>query len=73
MSVFKVRYETLGGHTHCRLFAAADDKATWASCGDFTVRNDELESLKYVMAGVTFEDFTPKAATETRLTGRWMK
>lgn len=52
--IFKIRYEELGGHTHCRLFAAKQPNMTWACCGDFIVRNEEFDDLRLAMSGVSF-------------------
>lgn len=52
--IFKIHYEKLGGHTHCALFSAKQSNMTYAKCGEFCIRNEELEDLKYAMAGVSF-------------------
>lgn len=57
--IFKIRHEQRGGHIHCRLFAAKATNMTYATCGDFTVREEEFEDLQRVMAGVFFEDAKP--------------
>ena len=54
--VFKIKYNVAGGHTHCSLFAAKEENQTFAKCGDFTVRNEEFEPLKFAMSGVYFEE-----------------
>lgn len=39
--VFRMRFETLGGHVHCALFVAKNSEATFAKCGDFVVSRGE--------------------------------
>jgi hypothetical protein len=59
--IFRIRYETLGGHTHCALFSARQPNTTFAKCGEFCVRNEEFEDLRIVMPGVQFlEKDAPK-------------
>lgn len=43
-TLFRFRYEELGGHTHVRVFAGAN-KAALAKCGDLVFRNDEWSDL----------------------------
>lgn len=52
--IFRIRYETLGAHTHCALFSARQQNLTFAKCGEFCVRNEEFEDLRLAMAGVQF-------------------
>lgn len=53
-AVFKLRYEELGGHTHCSLFSALRPDATYAKCGDFVIRNEEFVALRQALSGVEF-------------------
>ena len=54
--IFKIRYEKAGGHLHCKLFAAKSPNMTYACCGDFCIREDELTDLERAMSGVFFEE-----------------
>ncbi len=54
--IYKIKYETLGGHVHCALFTAKQSNMTWANCGDFVVNVEGLEDLKLSMSGVEFYD-----------------
>lgn len=54
--IFKVKHEKLGGHIHCALFAAKQPNMTYAKCGDFCVREEELADLQLAMSGVAFEE-----------------
>lgn len=54
MSVFKVRWEKAGGHVHCTLFCSKSPNMTYANCGTFCVRLDELEDLERAMSGCQF-------------------
>ena len=54
--VFKIRYEKAGGHLHCSLFAAKAPNMTYANCGDFCIREEELADLERAMSGVAFEE-----------------
>lgn len=42
---WKIRYDIAGGHVHCSLFCAKGRHMTYAKCGDFVVRQEELDSL----------------------------
>ncbi len=57
MSVFKIKYLSVpnGGHVYCRLFAAESQNATYAGCGNFTIRKSEFGALQKAMSGVSFE------------------
>lgn len=59
--VFKIRHEQRGGHVWCRLFAAKAPNMTYASCGEFCVRAEELPDLERAMSGVAFEKQEPIA------------
>jgi len=55
MSVFRVRWQQLGGHVHCRLFCAKHPNQTYAKCGEFVVREgEEFESLRAQFSGAHF-------------------
>ncbi len=41
MKVFKVRYEKLGGHYHCRIFSGGGLNQTYARIGDITMDEDD--------------------------------
>lgn len=51
---FRVRYSVRGAHTHCALFAAPHSNATYAKCGDFTLRNEEFVALTIAFNGAEF-------------------
>lgn len=53
MTVFRVRYQTLGGHVHCRVFAAPSPD-TFAKIGDLVVRVDEFAQLRIALPMVEF-------------------
>lgn len=53
--IWRIRYRRYGGHIHCRLFAKARNQ-TFAGCGNFTVREEEFDSLQHTMPGVEFID-----------------
>jgi hypothetical protein len=57
--VFKVRHHKAGSHVHCSLFVAKAENQTYAKCGDFTIRDDELNALRVAMLGVAFEERNP--------------
>ena len=40
MTIFRFRFEELGGHTHVRLFAGTGP-GSLGKCGDLVFRNDE--------------------------------
>jgi len=52
--IFRVRYDTKGGHVHCRLFSAKRPNTTWMKCGEFTLRTDEFLECVEAMNGVEF-------------------
>lgn len=54
--IWKIRYHTLGGHTHCRLFVAKQPNMTFAMCGEFAIDRDTLDDLQLAMSGVRFEE-----------------
>jgi hypothetical protein len=53
--VFKLRFRKLGGHYHCRLFAAKSPNMTYAKCGDLTFAEDDWSDVQIAMSGVNFQ------------------
>lgn len=51
--IFRLLYETAGGHVHCRLFAGSHDGAL-GKCGDITMRVEEFAIFR---AAATFIQF----------------
>ncbi len=51
--IFRLYYETRGGHVHCRLFAGKGEGAL-GKCGDITMRVDEFALFQ---AAATFIQF----------------
>lgn len=59
MIEWRVRYEVLGDHVHCRLFCAPLADRTFAFCGKFVVGTNEFEDLQCAFPGAEFiEDKT---------------
>lgn len=54
MMAWRIRYEIFGGHAHCKLFSAPLGNRTFALCGDFVVRTEELEDLQNAFPGAEF-------------------
>lgn len=54
--VFLIKHVKRGGHIHCALFAAKQTNQTFAKCGDFTIREEEFDSMRGAMSGVSFRD-----------------
>jgi hypothetical protein len=46
--LFRFRYETLGGHTHVRLFAGKGTLSL-GNCGTLVFRNEEWKAFKAVI------------------------
>jgi hypothetical protein len=59
---FKIRWKKMGAHIHCRLFVAKSPNMTYAGCGDFFIREEELPSLEMAMSGVAFYETEDVAA-----------
>jgi hypothetical protein len=61
--IIRLRYLTLGGHTHVRVFAGPREGAV-SKCGDLVFRNDEwLEfraRLRGVEARLEDDDYPPR-------------
>ena len=56
MNVFKVLFETQGGHVHCSLFCAPRPDHTYAKCGDFVVRRGpEFVDLMWAFKNAAFQ------------------
>jgi hypothetical protein len=52
---WRVRFEIMGGHVHCRLFCAPAANETAAKCGEFVVRKGaEFVSLMQSFQGAAF-------------------
>jgi hypothetical protein len=51
--IFRLYYETSGGHVHCRFFAGPHEGAL-GKCGDLTMR---VEGFKWFRAAATFIQF----------------
>lgn len=54
MMAWRIRYEVMGDHVHCRLFCAPAGNRTFAVCGEFVVRTQELPDLQQAFAGAEF-------------------
>lgn len=54
MMNWRIRYEVLGGHVHCKLFCAPMANRTFALCGEFVVGTAELEDLQNAFPGAEF-------------------
>lgn len=52
MTRFRIRYDTHGGHTHCRLFSMTSGQPALA--GKFILRNAEFEELRRQWTSVEF-------------------
>ncbi len=52
--IFRIYHETIGGHTHCALFAGKHD---WAlgKCGEFCMRNEEFEAFRAQALFINFQ------------------
>lgn len=60
--LFRLRYDVLGGHVHCRLFQAADRSQTWALTGDLTFDEAGWAAFATVLSD-RIEMVTPSMAT----------
>lgn len=54
MMSWRIRYEVMGAHVHCRLFRAPLANRTYALCGEFVVGTEEFEDLKNACPGAEF-------------------
>lgn len=55
MSFFRIRFELLGAHVHCRLFVASSLNQAFATCGTFVVnQGEEFRSLLSSFSGAQF-------------------
>jgi len=52
--VFRLRYQLLGGHYHCRLFSAQSRNHTFARLGELTVAEYEWVAFQEALKGVEF-------------------
>ena len=50
--VLRLRYRTLGGHVHCRLFTAAHPDMTFAKSGDLVFAIDEWADVRALLVPV---------------------
>lgn len=66
-TIFLVKYETIGGHTHCEFFSAQRPGATWAKSGNFVLRNEDMPDLRKAMLHiyVMFEEVKSFPVTTT--------
>ena len=55
MTHFRLRFERLGIHVHCRLFAGPRREATHGKCGDITMRDDEFTDFRDLVKSSEFE------------------
>ena len=53
-TVLRVRYRTLGGHVHCRVFTAATRTGTFTNCGTLVFTVDEFPTVMTLMRGAEF-------------------
>lgn len=51
-----MKYKVLGGHVHCRVFAARQLNTTFAKCGDLTFRVEEFEDFQIACPGLLWEE-----------------
>lgn len=55
MSVFRVRFEILGGHVHCDVFTAKASNMTFANCGRLVVsKGPEFRDFMAAFKGADF-------------------
>ena len=54
--VFRVRYRITGPHVECSLFVARAPNQTWALCGTFTLRLEELPAFQEAFAAAEFRE-----------------
>lgn len=52
--VWRVCFEVMGGHVHCRLYCSTQKIRTFAYCGEFRIRAEEFEDLKQAFSGAEF-------------------
>ncbi len=55
MTHFRLRYEQVGGHVHCRLFAGKKRELTHAKCGDLTFTEQDFADLRLLVGQPDFE------------------
>lgn len=48
---FRLRYEKLGGHYHCRVFSTTTYNGTWAKLGDLCLGEDEWTTFVGTLQG----------------------
>lgn len=51
MRTFRVRYEKLGAHIHCRVFSASNPSGTFAKLGDLTMDEKDWDSFRDQVGG----------------------
>ena len=51
--LFRIYYETAGGHTHMRIFAGKSEGAL-GKCGDLCMRNEEFEIFRICTHNIEF-------------------
>jgi hypothetical protein len=56
--VFGIRFKTLGGHVHCRLFSGPHEGAL-GKCGELCMRVEEFDLYQ---RAATFMQFLPEEA-----------
>ena len=54
--VFRVRYRITGPHVECTLYVARRPNQTFASCGSFTLRLEELPAFQEAFARAEFRE-----------------
>lgn len=47
--VWKLRWQKRGGHFHCQVYSARDERHTFAKSGDLVVREEEWVSFCQLM------------------------
>ncbi len=59
MTHFRIRYEQLGGHVHCRLFSGVAQDLTHGKCGHFTMSDSDFSDFRHLVESADIE-FKPE-------------
>jgi hypothetical protein len=59
-TIFRLRYEELGGHTHIRVFAGTGP-ASLGLCGTLVMRNEEWDKFTRVVAASRNVEVLPES------------
>ena len=55
MTHFRLRYEKAGAHVHCRWFAGKGRELTRGKCGDLTMRENEFDDFRVLLASAQWD------------------